>query len=168
MHAVIFALAAQLFTLQGSAPHAYALWVSGPAPAPAAGTYEMHNVNRTFSPPFLIVPIHSRVRFPNDDPFYHSIYSAGNANAFDIGYYDTGPGKFVTFDHPGIVPVRCHIHAYMHGTIAVADGPYAAVENGRYAISGLPAGTYTVHEITDRSKEKSFPLVLKSDKTLNL
>lgn len=159
--------AAQAFTLSGAATHALAVWVSGPAAAPAAGSFEMHNVNRTFTPPVLVVPVGSQVRFPNDDPFYHSIYSADKSNGFDIGYYDTGPGKFVTFAHAGTVQVRCHIHAYMHGLIVVAGGPYAQIRNGSYSIPNLPAGKYSVHAVAPNGSEQTRMLVLSADTTLN-
>lgn len=155
------------FSISGSAPHAIAIWVSGPAPAPAAGTFEMHNVNRTFNPPSIVVPVGSQVRFPNDDPFEHSIYSADKVNGFDIGYYGTGPGKYVTFSHVGVVQVRCHIHAYMHGIIVVTGGPSAQATGGTYVISNLPAGEYSVHEVTDDGVDHTTHVVLDANKVLN-
>lgn len=153
--------AAQTFTLSGAAAKsAIAVWLAGPAPVPAAGQFEMHNVNRTFTPPVLIVPQGSSVRFPNDDPFYHSIYSTDKQNGFDIGYYDTGPGKYVPFRYAGVVHVRCHIHGYMHGIIVVAGGPYAAVQNGAFSIAGLPAGKYLLHEVLSDGSESTRPVTV--------
>lgn len=166
MIALILA-AVQTFSLSGSASHAIAVWVSGPAPAPTPGTFEMHNVNRTFTPASIVVPVNSQVRFPNDDPFEHSIYSADKLNGFDIGFYGHGPGKYVTFSHVGVVEVRCHIHAYMRGTIVVAGGPYAQVIGGAYEIASLPAGAYVVHEITDDGVDHTTRVALDSNKTLN-
>jgi plastocyanin len=166
MIALILA-ATQTFSLSGSAAHAIAVWVGGPAAAPTAGTFEMHNVNRTFTPSSIVVPVGSQVRFPNDDPFEHSIYSTDKLNGFDIGFYGHGPGKYVTFNHVGVVQVRCHIHAYMHGTIVVAGGPYAQVIGGVYQIGNLPAGAYVVHEITDDGADHTTRVTLDADKTLN-
>jgi len=59
---------------------------------------------------------------------FHSIYSASEGNAFDIGFYPAGPGKDEAFDHVGVLDVRCHIHALMHANVVVVDGPYAVVE----------------------------------------
>ena len=127
----------------------------------------MHNINRTFTPASIVVPVGSQVRFPNDDPFEHSIYSADRVNGFDIGYYGTGPGKYVTFSHAGVVQVRCHIHAYMHGLIVVASGPFAQVTGGTYQISNVPAGEYTVHEVTEDGSDHTARLLLNGNKTLN-
>jgi plastocyanin len=165
MLTLVFAL---LFSLSGTAPHATAVWLSGPAPAPQPGKFEMHNVNRTFTPEALVVPVGSEVRFPNDDPYYHSIFSTDKANGFDVGYYDTGPGKYVTFSHPGVVEVRCHIHGYMHGTIVVADGPFSAVNDGKFQISGVPAGKYTLHQVADDGSVRTSDVTIDRDTTLNL
>ena len=166
MIALVFA-ALQMFSISGNASHAIAVWVTGPARAPAPGTFEMHNVNRTFRPPMIVVPVGSQVRFPNDDPFEHSIYSTDSANGFDIGYYGTGPGKYVSFSHAGVVQVRCHIHGYMHGMIVVAGGPFVQITGGTYEIANLPARTYTVHEITDDGIDHTVRLLVNGNKTLN-
>ncbi|HEV7178249.1 MAG TPA: hypothetical protein VGN11_00145, partial [Candidatus Baltobacteraceae bacterium] len=127
------------------ATDATVVWVSVPGAAPAAGEMAMRNRDRTFVPPFLVVPVGGSVRFPNDDPFYHSIYSDSSADPFDIGYYGTGPGKSVTFSKPGIIDVHCHIHAYMYATIIVADGPYAQADKGSYTLANVPAGKHILH-----------------------
>jgi len=121
------------------------LWLSVPSVAPAAGSYTMVNHDKTFLPPLLVVPVGSTVRFPNEDPFYHSIYSDSPLDPFDIGYYDTGPGKVVRFAKAAIVNVHCHIHVYMHATIVVVDGPFARTDDGRYRLQGVPSGTYELH-----------------------
>ncbi|HUY41892.1 MAG TPA: hypothetical protein VMV82_10030 [Candidatus Dormibacteraeota bacterium] len=156
-----------LLSVSGAAPHSIAVWVSGPAATPPSGTYAMHNINRTFAPPVIVVPVGSQVRFPNDDPFEHSIYSANRVNGFDIGYYGPGPGKYVRFSHAGVVQVRCHIHTYMHGMIVVAGGPFAQVSGGAYSIPNLPAGEYTVHDVTDGGIDHTTRITLSRNTTLN-
>ena len=101
--------------------------------------------DKAFHPSLLVIPVGGKVEFPNEDPFFHSIYSTSPADPFDIGFYDTGPGKEVPFPNAGIIDVHCHIHASMHATIIVADGPYAQSANGAYTLSGVPAGKYELH-----------------------
>src|SRR5580658_8784315 len=110
-------------TIRGNTDEAV-LWVSGQPSAIKPADTEMRNRDRTFIPPYVVIATGSSVTFPNDDPFYHSIYSDSKNDPFDIGYYGNGPGKSVTFTVPGIVDVHCHIHASMHATIIVVDGPY--------------------------------------------
>jgi plastocyanin len=138
------------------------VWVSAPGAVPQAGDGEMRNRNRTFIPPYIVIPVGGQIRFPNDDPFYHSIYSDSKADPFDIGYYGPGPGKLVTFNNPGVLDVHCHIHATMHANIIVADGPYAVASNGTYALSGVPEGKHTLHAWDPQHGERTMTVNVPS------
>lgn len=128
-------------TVAGNVVSASVVWISGVAPR--VPVQEMRNVNKTFLPELVVVPVGGTVRFPNDDPFFHSIYSGSDVDPFDIGFYETGPGKDVTFDRVGILDVRCHIHALMRGTIVVVDGPYLNVD-GAFSFEGVRSGMATI------------------------
>ncbi len=149
-------------TVHGSTDAAV-VWVSAPAAIPKPVEASMRNHERTFDPPFVVVPVGGSVRFPNDDPFYHSIYSDSGANSFDIGYYGEGPGKSVTFSKPGILEVHCHIHAYMRAWIVVADGPFAQVAQGSYTITGVPAGKLTLRAWDPDRGVRSISIDVPSD-----
>jgi plastocyanin len=131
-------------TIHG-ATDADVLWVSAPKAAPKPIEGVLTNRNRSFIPPLTVIPVGSTIRFPNEDPFFHSIYSTSPQDPFDIGFYDNGPGKTVPFPNPGIIDVHCHIHASMHATIIVVDGPYAQSSNGAYTLTDVPAGKYLLH-----------------------
>ena len=105
---------------------------------------EMRNTAKTFVPDILAIPVGSTVRFPNDDPFFHSIFSASETGAFDIGFYPAGPGKEQLFDRPGILDVRCHIHALMRANIVVVDGPFASADTS-FSIADIGSGDRVVH-----------------------
>lgn len=141
-------------TVAGPTRGAQVIWISDRQP-PGALQGEMRNKDKTFVPPLLVVPAGSDVRFPNDDPFYHSIYSISPAGPFDIGYYGTGPGKVVTFSHAGIVEVHCHIHVTMDGTIVVVDGPSVRPTGARFSLPEIPRGTWILHFWSHRSGEKT-------------
>ena len=131
-------------SLHGRASDHTVVWITAPTLIKTSEA-TMTNEDKSFEPPGLIITAGSTVRFPNEDPFYHSIYSLSKSDPFDIGYYGTGPGKIVAFNTPGIVDIHCHIHVFMHATILVVDGPYAVAKSGRYEIANLPAGTYALH-----------------------
>ncbi|MEZ5582876.1 MAG: hypothetical protein R3F37_08990 [Candidatus Competibacteraceae bacterium] len=63
--------------------------------------------------------------------------------------------KSATFDQPGLVRVYCNIHSRMVGFIHVFAHPYFAVTDltGRFAIEGIPPGTYLLKPGKQRSHE---------------
>jgi plastocyanin len=133
-------------TYSGIAKGPSVIWVSDVGPDPAVGL-EIRQIKHTFVPDMLIVPIGSAVTFPNDDAYYHSVYSDSPGNAFDIGLYDTGPGKSVRFLTPGIVDVHCHVHGTMHAVLVVVDGPYAQTTQAgeHFQIDGIAPGRHVAH-----------------------
>ncbi len=113
----------------------------------------------TFVPYVLPVLVGTTVSFPNNDPFYHNVFSLSKTARFDLGRYPMGQSKTVRFDHPGIVRVFCEIHSHMSAFILVLSHPYFAATgaDGRYRIENVPPGEYDVVVWTDgeeRSKKR--------------
>jgi plastocyanin len=114
-----------------------------PAPPVAA---VMDQVNRSFAPDLLIIPVSSTVTFPNSDSVSHQIYSFSPAKRFQLPLYRGKPYPPTHFDQAGIVTLGCNIHDEMLAYVVVTDAPYfgrtaangtwsAQVPNGRYRIS---------------------------------
>lgn len=161
--AACFPGAAQAATFSDVSSEPGVVWITDVTPPIPADRPAMHQTSRAFVPQLLIVPVGSSVIFPNDDPFIHSVYSTSPSNPFDLGLYENGPGKAVTFAAPGIVEVRCHIHGSMHATIVVVDGPYArtAVAGDRYVIDGVRPGRHTLHTWSAEHGESTRPVVVR-------
>ena len=68
----------------------------------------------------LHVSVGDAVSFRNDDPFFHNVYSASAAKAFDLGSYPQGQAKKVVFDKEGTVDIECAIHPDMKLRVEVA------------------------------------------------
>jgi plastocyanin len=107
---------------------------------------------RQFSPRVRAVTQASKVEFPNADSFSHNVFSKAPDGAFDTGVYPRGRTKEQTFKEPGIFPIYCNIHPRMTGYVLVLATPYYAQagEDGRFAVTGVPAGTYLLHVWHDR------------------
>lgn len=103
--------------------------------------------NKSFEPHLLVVPVGAVVQFPNRDPFFHNVFSLFDGKRFDLGLYEAGTTRNVSFDRPGISYIFCNIHAEMSAVVIALDTPYYGISNrrGEIAIPAVPAGTYTLH-----------------------
>ena len=119
------------------------------------GKLEMVQQNKTFSPHVLPIQTGSTVSFPNLDPLYHNVFSYSQAKRFDLGRYQQGKSKNITFDKPGIVEVYCEIHETMLAYIVVVDTPYfvRADKDGSFKIDAPPGNYRLFAWIPNRSSE---------------
>ena len=135
-------------------------------------TLQITQKDMTFVPMLLPVQTGSRIEFPNLDDTYHNIFSYSPAKRFDLGRYrpDERPIPSVLFDTSGLVVLRCDIHEHMRGLILVLDTPHFVLTDpeGRFQLTGLPAGHYTLKAWLDSRTTLERPVDLKEGATLHL
>jgi len=119
--------------------------MKGPYPPPARHPQLVQKDER-FVPHVLAVQAGSTVDFPNEDDFYHNVFSVVAGDRFDLGRYAKGKSAHQTLTKPGVVVVRCEIHSGMKAYILVVPNPFFAVPgpDGAFSIPDLPGGTYAV------------------------
>ena len=110
---------------------------------------------RQFSPRIRVVTSGSTLEYPNEDPFSHNIFSTAPGASFDLGVYGSNTSKSTTFKKAGAFPIYCNIHAKMTGYVVVVATPYYGqpTADGRWTLSGVPAGKYAVHIWHERTPE---------------
>jgi plastocyanin len=103
--------------------------------------------HKSFEPHVLVVPVGAVVEFPNHDPFFHNVFSLFEGKRFDLGLYEAGTTRRVSFDRPGVSYIFCSIHAEMSAVVIALDTPYYSVSNrkGEIVIPEVPTGRYTMH-----------------------
>lgn len=114
---------------------------------PKPGHFKLIQKNRTFIPHLLVVPVGSVVGFPNEDPFFHNVFSLFNGKRFDLGLYETGSSREVAFSREGVSFIFCNIHPEMSAVvIALATPLYdVAGSGGSFSIHPVPPGAYELH-----------------------
>ena len=122
--------------------------------------FVMDQRNLEFVPHVLPVPVGATVDFPNNDKVDHNVFSMSRTKKFNLGSYTAGESRSVVFDKPGIVELRCDVHAEMAAYIIVMKNPYFAVtdkqghfeipdastreQTGFTGVKDLPPGKYFV------------------------
>lgn len=114
------------------------------------GTIAMRG--REFRPHVRIVLAGGSVGFPNEDPFSHNVFSNVDLGPFDLGLYRRGVTRSATFARPGVYPIYCNIHSKMVSFVVAVPTPWATQpdSDGRFALQGVPAGTYVLHAWHER------------------
>jgi plastocyanin len=131
---------------------------------------EMRQVNETFKPHVLAIVAGSSVDFPNEDPFFHNVFSLSRPKSFDLGRYPQGSSKRIRFDREGVVPVFCHIHSDMSGIVFVAPNRFfiSPGVQGSYRLEGIPPGTYRITAWHERAKPVKATVRIEPGKTSRL
>jgi hypothetical protein len=113
-------------------------------PFPLQGHYTLLQKNRTFVPHLQVVPVGAVIQFPNADPFFHNVFSLFDGKRFDLGLYEAGSTKAVTFSRAGVSYIFCNIHPEMSAVIVTLSTPYFEVSpaDGSITLHAVPPGTY--------------------------
>jgi plastocyanin len=156
-------------------PPSAAVYLEGQFPPAATNstqpTAQLWQRGMQFHPSLLPIRVGTTVAFPNDDDFYHNVFSYSKSQRFDLGRYrkdDKPPEQ--KFEKPGVVKLYCEIHQHMRGVILVLDTPYftRTETNGTYRLEDLPAGRYQLKAWADERRVASKPVELKSGQTLRI
>ena len=94
----------------------------------------------------------SAVLFPNEDPFFHNVFSVYEGTRFDLGLYESGSSKEVRFNRPGPSYIFCNIHPEMSAVIMVMTTPYYATTD---------ADGRLLHRRTCRPASTNFPFGMR-------
>ncbi len=97
----------------------YTLLLMATSMVVSAAEFEVGQQNKQFTKKSLTVKAGDSVKFTNQDPFFHNVFSLSETKTFDLGSYPKGQSKSVTFDKPGTIDVECAIHPNMKMTIKV-------------------------------------------------
>lgn len=129
---------------------------------------QISHKGRQFSPHVLPLVQGSSVDFLNDDDIFHNVFSLSKPKLFDLGIYEEGASKLVTFPQSGVVKIHCNIHPKMSSTILVLNNDLFAKTgpDGRFRIDGAPGGKATLRVWSEFSEPQSRSIVLTEGETV--
>ena len=110
----------------------------------AGPTARLAQKDKGFTPHVLPVTVGTTIEFPNQDPFFHDVFSIYHGKPFDLGLYESGAVRKVRFSQPGVSYIFCNIHPQMSAVVIALSTPYFATttKDGGFHISHVPAGSY--------------------------
>ena len=125
---------------------------------------------RRFRPRTLPVIKGTVVDFLNDDRVLHNAFSLSRSQPFDLGIYQHGTSRSITFSNPGLVKVFCNIHSKMVMNILVLEDPLYTTTNakGEFVLENIPDGSYTLRVWHEFGEEKRIDISLSGNQTQTL
>jgi plastocyanin len=152
---------ANVFVYVRDAPNA-------PASAQAMQPVTIDQKGCRFIPHVTAIVQGGTVQFTNSDPTMHNVHTmavqAGNRSV-DVSQ---GPGgkpeqlKFTSAET--MLPIRCNNHPWMNAFLNISPTPFFAVTSGsgKFQITGLPQGNYTLVFVHEKLGEQTIPITVKA------
>jgi hypothetical protein len=106
----------------------------------------------------------------NSDPLMHNIKTHPKQNRpFNVSQPTAGMSLTRTFTDPEVMlPFECNVHGWMHAYAGVLSHPFYAVTgtpDGRFSITGLPPGTYTIEAWHERYGTRTATVTVQKNET---
>ena len=114
-------------------------------PTSAPERLVLDNVDCSFSPHASVLTVGSTIEAVNSDPILHTVHVYGALEA-NLSLPVEGARRTRVLDRPGMLIVKCDVHAWMQAFIRVDEHPFHAVSDSRgaFRIADVPAGSYTL------------------------
>jgi hypothetical protein len=89
---------------------------------------------------------------------------------YNLGTWAQGKTRSYTYDKPGVYTQLCRVHPEMAAFVVVFDTPYFATtdEEGRFEITDVPAGTYTLVAWSERLKQAEQAVTVEESQSVSV
>ncbi len=123
-------------------------------------TVRLLQKDKRFKPHVLVVTVGTVIEFPNQDPFFHDVFSIYHGKPFDLGLYESGAVRKVRFTQMGVSYIFCNIHPEMSAEVVALATPHftLSARDGSFQIANVPAGRYRLeiwHELATQAELNS-------------
>jgi len=124
-----------------------------------------------YEPHVLAMQANQPLEVVNDDPVMHNIHPMPNNNREWNKAEVPGSKIDESFPRPEIaIPVKCNLHPWMRGYIAVFKHPYFVVKgkDGSFDLSNLPPGSYTLTAWHEKLGTMTQKITVGANETKNI
>lgn len=128
-------------------------------------------LNLIFLPHVLAVQKGTTIDFPNSDLVRHNVFSTPDCcNQFNLGTYDIGASKPVTFNESCEIPLLCNVHAEMSAYVVVLNNPYFDVteKDGSFRIENVPPGAHRLKTWHEKLRSVEQEVKVEGGKTVEV
>ena len=119
-----------------------------------------------YTPQASVIQVDQVLQIKNDDEHLHNVRAlARNNRPFNLAQPGTGIREKTFKVTEEALKFKCDVHPWMESFVFVLDHPFFAVtaEDGKYDISGVPAGTYTLVAWHSRLGEQTQEITVGAD-----
>ncbi len=120
-----------------------------------------------YTPHVLVVRKGTELEIENRDSIFHNTHAFRGSQpifnlALPLSQWDGAISR--TLVEEGLIKLSCDVHNWMNAWVIVLDHPYFAVtgEDGTYAITEIPPGTYRVTAWHEKLGKKETQLTVKA------
>jgi len=120
------------------------VYIDGLRSSARGHTVEIKQRDKQFTPRVTVVPLGTKVVFPNQDTVIHNVFSTAPGNSFDLGSVKGGEtSPPVVLLKPGPVEIYCNIHSKMRADVLVVPNNHwtRVAADGSFSLAGVPVGT---------------------------
>ena len=120
------------------------VYVDGLRSSARGHTVEIKQRDKQFAPRVVVVPLGTKLVFPNQDTVIHNVFSTAPGNSFDLGSVKGGEtSPPVVLLKPGPVEIFCNIHSKMRADVLVVPNNHwtRVAADGSFSLSGVPVGS---------------------------
>jgi plastocyanin len=124
-----------------------------------------------YTPHVVALMVNQQIKVVNSDDTTHNIHPTPTDNReWNKSQPPGAPPIEQTFARPEVaIPVKCNVHPWMKGYIAVMANPFYVVtdKDGKFDLKGIPSGTYTIEAWQEKygTQDQTVTIGPKEDKT---